>query len=46
MAEEIDRQMRDGRPDVARNLIGALVDQEQRVLNLLRALQLQVAKRR
>lgn len=46
MAEEIDRQMRDGRPDVARNLIGQLVEQEQRVLDLIRALQLQVAKRR
>jgi diguanylate cyclase (GGDEF)-like protein/PAS domain S-box-containing protein len=46
LAEEVDRHMRDGRPEVARGLIGRLVDQERIVLELMRKLQLLVAKPR
>jgi diguanylate cyclase (GGDEF)-like protein/PAS domain S-box-containing protein len=46
LAEEVDRNMRDGRPDAARALIGRLVEQERIVLALIRELQLLVAKPR
>jgi diguanylate cyclase (GGDEF)-like protein/PAS domain S-box-containing protein len=46
IAERIDGHMRDGRPDEARALLGPLVEQEGRVLGLLRALQLAVAQPR
>jgi hypothetical protein len=46
LAERIDGHMRDGRPDEARAMIARLVEQEERVLVLLRRLQLEVATRR
>lgn len=46
LAEEVDRHMRDGRPDAARGLLGRLVDQERIVIALLRELQFLVAKPR
>jgi diguanylate cyclase (GGDEF)-like protein/PAS domain S-box-containing protein len=46
LAEDIDGHMRDGRPDVARAMISRLVEQEERVLVLLRRLQFEVAARR
>lgn len=46
IAGEIDVLMREGRPDSARAMIGALLDQENKVLALMRELQLQVAKPR
>jgi diguanylate cyclase (GGDEF)-like protein/PAS domain S-box-containing protein len=46
IAESIDAHMRDGRPDEARALISPLVEQEGRVLGLLRTLQLAVAQPR
>jgi hypothetical protein len=46
IANDMDKHMRDGRPEVARNLISSLLDQQVRVLGLVRELQLQVAKPR
>ncbi len=46
LAGEIDAHMRDGRPDSARAMISQLIEQEDRVLVLLRDLQMQVAKPR
>jgi diguanylate cyclase (GGDEF)-like protein/PAS domain S-box-containing protein len=46
LAEEVDRNLRDGRPDAARGVIGRLVEQERIVLALMRELQLRIAKPR
>jgi diguanylate cyclase (GGDEF)-like protein/PAS domain S-box-containing protein len=46
LAEEVDQNMRDGRPDAARGLLGRLVEQERSVLALIRELQFLIAKPR
>jgi diguanylate cyclase (GGDEF)-like protein/PAS domain S-box-containing protein len=46
LAEEIDRHMRDGRPEAARGVLARLVDQERVVLALIRELQFLIAKPR
>jgi hypothetical protein len=46
IAEEIDGHMRNGRPDSARVAISRLLDQESKVVVLLKDLQMQVAKPR
>ncbi len=46
IAEAIDTHMRDGRADEARAMIGALLARQDNVLELIRELQMQVAKPR